>query len=376
MKKNMLIMLICVGILFGGIFLYKFIGGLMFKKFMQENQSPAVTVSAMKIGYSSWHPLVKASGSSRAIRGVDVTTELAGLVKTIYFTPGTSVDEGTVLVQLNADADNAQLRALEATANLAEITYNRDKAQYEANAISKAILDTDEGNLKNSKALAEQQAATVLKKTIRAPFTGRLGISQVNPGQYLNPGDKIVTLQQLDPIYVDFFVPQQTLTQLKMNQPVQVSIDTFPDKIFSGKITTINPIADSTTRNVEIEATLENPNHDLVPGLYGVVEVRTGEPQQYLTLPLTALSFNPYGDIVFIVKEDGKDKKGKPLLKVTQTFVKTGETRGDQISILEGLKEGDMVVTSGQMKLRNGSTVIINNTVAPLNNPAPNITNE
>ena len=198
------------------------------------------------------------------------------MVKYIYFTPGAAVQQGTVLVQLNADSDVAQLLALQATAELARITYERDKAQYAFKAVSKQTVDADIQNLKNAQAQVAQQAATVAKKTIRAPFTGRLGISAVNPGQYLNPGDKIVTLQTLDPIYVDFYLPQQALAQLQMGQAVAVTTDTFPHQIFNGKITTIDPAVDTSTRNVEVEATLSNPKYQLTPGMFAAAEVDTG----------------------------------------------------------------------------------------------------
>jgi membrane fusion protein (multidrug efflux system) len=305
-----------------------------------------------------------------------VTTELAGLVRTIYFTPGSEVKEGDVLVQLNADSDVALMHALEAQEKLAEITYHRDKAQFAVKAISKAVLDTDEQNLKNLQAQVAQQAAIVAKKTLVAPFSGRLGVSAVNPGQYVNVGDQVVTLQALDPLYADFYVPQQDLTQLKVGAVVHIKTDTYPGKIFVGKVTTINPIVDVTTRNVEVEATIANSQFELYPGMFISAEVQTNPLQQFLTLPQTAISFNPYGEIAYIVQQKGKDEKGKPRLSVLQTFVTTGEKRGDQIAILAGLKEGDMVVTSGQLKLKNGSLVLINNTVVPTNNPMPKIIDE
>lgn len=354
-------MLIALGVLFGVIFLYKLIMGLIIAHAMRANQNPIVTVSAMPVTYSAWQPEVKASGSLRAIRGVNVTTEVAGIVQWIYFIPGTLAKQGEALIQLNADVDTARLNSLQAVANLAYTTYKRDKAQYAVHAISKAVLDTDEADLKSKQAQVEEQAALLLKKTIQVPFTGHLGISAVNPGQYLNPGDKIVTLQELDPIYVDFYVPQQTVTQLKQDQPVMISVDVYPNKIFFGKISTIEPIVDSSNRNVQVEATLPNTKFELVPGMFASVLVRTDTPQRHLTLPHTAISFNPYGEVAFIVHDN----------IVTQTFVTTGETRGDQIAVLQGLKEGDVVVTSGQLKLKNGSRVKIDNTIVPENNPHP-----
>jgi membrane fusion protein (multidrug efflux system) len=375
MKKRMRKMLILVGILFGLIFVYKGIMSLMFKYYILANGKHVVNVSAMEAKYETWQSQISATGSLRAIRGVNVTTELAGMVQTIYFTPGSSVEQSTLLVQLNASSDLALLHSLEANAELAKVTYLRDKAQYAVRAVSKQTLDADAANLKSLRAQVAQQAATVAKKTIRAPFAGRLGISAINPGQYLNPGDTIVMLQTIDPIYVDFFIPQQALAKIKVGQLVTVTTDTFPGKKFEGKITTINPAVDTSTRNVGVEATISNPQAELTPGMFASVLVDTAQPQRYLTLPQTAISFNPYGELVYIIKETGQDKKG-PILTVSQAFVITGETRGDQIAILKGLNEGEQVVTSGQLKLKNGSRVAINNSVVPPNNPSPSAPDE
>lgn len=370
LNKRMIKMLIFTGILFGGIFVYKSIGAYMFSRYMATNKAPAVTVSTMAVNYSTWQSELTYYASLRAIRGVSVTTELAGLVQTIYFTPGEVVQPGKVLVQLNSDAEVAQLQSLQANENLAQIVYTRDKAQYAIKAISKAALDTDKANLKNLQAQVAQQAATAVKKTITAPFAGRLGISAINPGQYLNAGDAIVSLQELDYMYADFYVPQQDLTKLQTGQLVNLTVDTFPGKVFAGKITTINPVLDNTTRNVEVEATFPNPDNKLVSGMSGNVAVTTGAPQKFLTLPQAAITFNPYGNIVYVIKKVGD------VLTATETFVTTGETRGDQIVILQGLNQGDVVVTSGQLKLKNGSAVVINNSIQPGNSATPNVAND
>lgn len=372
MARRMIIMLIGVGLLFGLIFGYQFFKSFMMKKYMAEaGASATVTVSTMKASPEAWQNRIRAAGSLRAVRGVDVTTELAGLVRTIQFTPGANVKQGQQLVKLNDDAEVAQLHSLEASAELARITYERDKAQYAVQAVSKQVVDNDAGNLKSLIAQVEQQRATVAKKNITAPFSGRLGINYVNPGQYVNVGDKIVTLQTLDPIYIDFYLPQQELVNIRVGQTITAVCDTYPGKTFTGKITTINPIVDTATRNVQVEATVANPKQLLLPGMFATVEVTTGKPQNYLTLPQTAISYNPYGNIAYIVREQGKNKKGEPILTVTQTFVSVGSTRGDQVAITKGINEGDIVVVAGQLKLKNGSHVKINNTVMPKNNPDP-----
>jgi membrane fusion protein (multidrug efflux system) len=297
------------------------------------------------------------------------------MVENIYFTPGAVVKKGAILVQLNAAAEIGQLHSLQAQVELAKITYARDKAQYAIKAVSKQQVDSDEWTLKNLQGQTDQQAATVAKKTLRVPFDGRLGISNVNPGQYLNVGDKVTSLQTMDPIYIDFYLPQQDVAHLKLGQPVNVKSDSFPGKTFTGKITTIEPAIDTSTRNIEVEATLANPNYQLTPGMFATATVTVGTPENFMTLPQSAITFNPYGDIVFIVKEKGKDDNGKPILIVNQAFVTTGDTRGDQIQILKGVKAGDEVVSSGQLKLQNESHIVVNNAIQPSNNPAPDLPN-
>lgn len=370
-KRHMRHMLIFVGVIFGGIFLYKIFIGMLIKHNMQS-QSQIVTVSAMKAENLLWQPVIKASGSLRAIRGVNITTEAPGIVQQIIFTPGAFVKENDLLVKLNADTEIAALHALQANVELAQANFTRDKAQYAIHAISKAVLDTTIATLKSTQAQVAQQATLVDQKIIRAPFAGRLGINSVNPGQYIKPGDSIVMLQTLDPIYVDFFVPQQMLAQLQLGQIVTVTTDAAPKKIFTGKVTTINPGLDPATRNVQVEATLNNAGLLLAPGMFVSLEVKIGKPDYFLTLPQTAITFNSYGDSVYLVKENKEDKK----LTVKQTFVVTGKTRGDQIQILKGLKKNEKVVTSGQLKLKNDMQVEINNAIQPANNPAPELRDE
>lgn len=376
MKKRMQIMLLFLGILFGLIFLIKGCQKIMISRYLASHQNPTVTVSAMTVKYSPWQPHLKAVGSTRAVTGVNVTTELAGMVQSIYFKPGTTVKAGMLLVQLNADTEKGQLQALKAQTELAKITYQRDNAQYAIQAVSKQQVDTDRLTLSNLEGQVASQLATVNKKAIRAPFTGRLGIVNVNPGQYLNVGDKITTLQTLDPIYIDFYLPQQLIIDLALNQTVLITSDAFPKQTFNGKITTIEPAIDTDTRNVLIEATVPNSQYQLNPGMFVSVEIQTGKPKSYLTIPQTAVSFNSYGDIVYVVKEKEKDTKGNPILTANQVFVVTGDTRGDQIAILKGLKENDVVVTSGQLKLKNGSFITINNKIQPTNKAIALVSNE
>lgn len=367
MRHRMAKMIIFLVILFGGIFGYKFIKGIL----TPHPAMPPVSVSSAVVKTQEWHSKIRSVGTLRAIHGVDITTELAGMVKKIHLTPGDQVKADDILIELNADAEIAQRDSLRALVDLAEITYKRDKAQFAVEAISKATLDFDKADLANKKAQLAQQEATLSKKIIRAPFEGILGILSVNLGQYLNTGDKIITLQSLDPIYVDFSLPQQALSSVKVGQKVTLKIDTYANAIFQGTITSLDPKIDTATRNIQIEATIANPDSKLYPGMFGEVEIYTGTSQNALIIPKMAISFNPFGEIVYIIQEKEKDKAGKPILSVKQSFVTVGESRGDQTVIQKGLKEGDQIVTAGQMKLKNGTVVKINNTVSPTADAAP-----
>src|SRR5581483_9135889 len=245
--------------------------------------------------------------------------------------------------------------------------YNRDKVQFEAQAISQATLDSDAADLKNRRAQAESQAALVAKKRLRAPFAGRLGITTLNPGQYLNPGDKVVTLQAIDPILVDFRVPQQQLARIAPGQSLHVTTDAFPNESFEGKITAIDPHVDTTSRNFQVEASVNNSSRKLLPGMFAKVAVQSGAAQRYLTVPQAAITYNPYGATVFTAV---KSKDGQSL-EAQQVFVTVGAARGDQAAVTSGIKEGDTVVTSGQLKLKIGTVLKVDNSVQPKDDPHP-----
>lgn len=369
---RMVIMLAIVGVILGAIFAFEGILRPYFiKKFIAANANPAQTVSTIVAKIEPWQKELQAVGSLRAARGADLSTQVAGTVSAIHFESGAEVAAGTLLVELAAKDDLAKLDALKATAALAKITYERDRRQLKAQAVSQQVVDTDEQNLKADEAQVEQQQAILDYKFIRAPFAGKLGIRQIDVGQYLSPGTLIVTLQALDPIYVDFTLPQQALSELKIGQKAVVTVDTYPGDKFIGKILAINSKVDSATRNVQVRATLGNPDHRLLPGMFASVAIQVGTPQDFVTLPQTAITYNPYGSTVYLVEHKGKDAKGEPELVAQQVFVTTGATRGDQVEILKGVKAGQTVVTAGQIKLRNGSRLRINNSVQPLNNPNP-----
>jgi len=378
MIKRMILMLIAVGVVLGLVFGFQAFKGVMIGKFMAGMASAPQTVATTTAAMQDWQPEAKTVGSLRAINGADLSLDIAGVVDQINFNSGDEVKAGTVLMRLRPEDDPGKLEAFKASERLAEITYQRDQQQLKAQAISQAVLDTDEANLRSAKAQVAQQEALIEKKTLRAPFDGRIGIRQVDIGQYLAVGTVVVTLQQLDPIYSDFYLPEQALAQLKVGSKVDLNVDAYAGQTFVGKIIALDPKVDTQSRNVQVRARFENADRLLVPGMYAKVAVEQGAAARYVTLPAAAITYNPYGSTVYIVdgvEKDGpgKDEKGQPKqYGVHQTFVTTGEARGDQIAIVKGVKEGDTVVVAGQVKLRNGVHVVINNKVRPANEAAPN----
>lgn len=332
--------------------------------------SQAQTVSTVHAQKSIWQNQVQSVGTLHAVEGSDLAPELAGIVTKIDFKPGDDVKKGALLVQLRDDSDRAQLAALRAAADLATETFQRDAALIKTNAISKQEYDTALANMKNYRGQADAQAATVEKKAIRAPFSGRVGIRQVDVGQYVTAGQTVVTLQKLDPIYIDFTVPQQQLSIVRPGDKVALTTDAVPGRTFTGHIIALDPKVDPVTRNVHVRAEIANPDKTLFPGMFATVTTTVGGRNSYITLPETAVVYNPYGDTVYVVTK-GRNKDGDEALLAEQRFVVVGETRGDQIAILKGLTTKDEVVSSGQLKLKNGSEIKINNAVRLPNNPAP-----
>ena len=371
MIKRMVIMLLAVGVVFGGIFGFQAFKAVMIKKFIAALSNPPQTISALTAATSEWQPKLEAIGSLRAVRGADLSLEASGVVESISFNSGDDVQEGATLLKLRTADDVARLESLKAMAELNEITLDRAQRLLKTQAVSQAQLDSDAANLKNAKAQVEQQQAIVDKKILRAPFAGHLGIRAVDLGQYLGAGTPIVTLQALDPIYVDFFVPQQSVDQVRLGQQVAIKVDAYKDQTFSGEISAVNPKVDISNRNVQIRAILKNPDHKLLPGMYATVDIAVGSPATYVTLPQTAITYNPYGDTVYVVESKGSGGEGKPQFVARQTFVTIGPTRGDQVAILRGIEAGDTIVTAGQIKLHNGSVVMIDNSVTPTAEAAP-----
>ena len=372
MRRRMTIMLFSTLLLLGLIFGFNQLKTFMIKYFISGMGLPPATVSTMIVGSSEWQPKLSSVANVRAFRGVDLSPEIGGLVDSVAIKSGMDVQQGEVLIKLNDASDVAQLNSLKAMADLAKVINDRDRQQLAIQAISKNVFDTSNADAKSKLAQVEQQAALVAKKSLKAPFSGRVGIVMINPGQYVNPGDKLVTIQTLDPIFVDFNLPQSTAGQIAVGQEIIVTTDAFKDASFAGKITAISPKVDLNTRNIKVEAQLANPDKKILPGMFANVNIKVGGLENLLTLPQTAVTYNPYGSTVFLAKPTGKkDKQGNPGLEAQQVFVTTGPTRGDQVAILKGIEAGATVVTSGQLKLKNGTPLIINNTIQPSNSPNP-----
>ncbi|MDX8391684.1 MAG: efflux RND transporter periplasmic adaptor subunit [Mariprofundaceae bacterium] len=373
MRKRMIWMLIAVGLLFGALFGYHMFGTYMMNKYLASNASPPATVTAMAAVYEEWQPMLHAIGSLRAVQGVNISAEVAGQVAGVHVHSGQQVKKGDLLVELNHRDDDAQLTALIADAKLSEISYKRDKAQLAARAISQATFDATSAKFVRSKAAVDQQKALIAKKRISAPFDGRIGIVAVNRGQYLNPADIIGSLQNTAALFVDFYLPQKDVGVLHVGQKFRLSSDAWPDRIFSGEISAVNVTVDVKTRNVRIEGRIDNPEARLFPGMFVSLAVDRGGKQRHLTLPQTAIAYNAYGATVFkaIAEKTAANSKAKAHLIAQQEFVTTGPTRGDQVAILSGVGEGDQIVTSGQMKLKNGTPLIIDNSIQPTNASAP-----
>lgn len=354
-------------------------GGLGFVKFQQiqaavqaaaSMQPPPIAVTTVVAKKEQWLSASKSVGTVVAVQGVTVAADLPGIVSRIGFESGKQVHEGEVLVELDTRQEKAQLAAAEAQRDLAIITYNRTKSLVEAGAIPRAEYDRAAAEKSSTEAKVGEIRATIARKTIRAPFSGVLGIRQVNLGQYLAGGNPIVPLQSLNPIYVEFGVPQQAAAQVKVGQTVRVVASDVAGQTFEGRVSAVDSVVDEATRNVRVQATLNNLKGKLRPGMYVEAELNFGASQSVVTLPASAISYAPYGDSVYVVTEL-KDPSGKTYRGVRQQFVKVDRSRGDQVAIISGVNPGDEVVSSGVFKLRNGAAVNVDNKVQPSNNPAP-----
>lgn len=371
--KRMIIMLLIMGVLLFLIFGFGAFRTMMIHKVLAKLENPPQTVATMQAKRTEFQPKLAATGTLVAVQGASISAEVAGIVDTIRFSSGTDVKKGDVLLTLRPNNDEAVLKQLQATESLDRTTYHRDLAQYHARAVSKQTVDTDLANLRSAEAQVAGQKALMAEKVVRAPFSGRIGIRQVDLGQYLPAGTSIATLQQLDPIYVDFYLPQSDLSKIHPGMNVDVGTEAFGSKNFKGKVAAVDAAVETNTRMIKIRAKLPNSSDKLRPGMFVHVEVPVGAAQKYVTLPKTAVAYNPYGDTVFLV-EKSKGKAGSgTALHARQVFVKLGETRGDQVAVVKGVAAGDQVVVAGQLKLKNGSPVTVDNSILPANSPNPSV---
>lgn len=369
MAKRMFLMLGVVVVLLGALGFFK---TKQIQSAVQAAsfQPPPEAVTSIVARREEWPATMTVIGTMEAVQGVVVSADLPGTVGRIAFDSGRQVRAGDVLVELDTRQERAQLAALEAQRDLAKINYGRMRQLVEGGVIARAEYDQATAEQRATEARVGEIRATIERKTIRAPFSGVLGIRKVNLGQYLAGGDAVVPLQSLSPIYVDFGVPQQVAGKVRVGSKIRITSESVAGEVFTGRVTAMDSVIDPATRNVQVQAELKNPEGKLKPGMYVQVDVGIGASRQVVTLPASAISYAPYGDSVFVIT-DLKDDKGKTYRGVRQQFVKVEGSRGDQVAIVSGLNPGDEVVTSGVFKLRNGAAVQVNNSVTPGNNPAP-----
>lgn len=370
MARRMALMLLAVGLFVAAIGTYKF---LQIKAAIAQGSSyqpPPEAVTTVIAQPVDWAGTLSAIGTVEAVHGVLLSADLSGVVKSIEFTSGKKVGAGQVLVRLDTGQERAQLEQATAQRDLAKLNLDRGRKLLERGVIAQAAFDQLDAEARTAAAAVSSAQATIARKTIRAPFSGVLGIRQVDLGQHLNEGDAIVPLQSFDPIYVNFALPQQDATGLKPGTEVTVSADSDQVHNVHGKVNAVNSIVDDATRNVTVQATFKNPGAKLRPGMFVDVAVDLGTRTQVIALPTTAINYAPYGNSVYVV-ENQKGPKGQTYKGVTQRFVKTGLSRGDQVAVLSGLKPGEEVVTSGGFKLRPGAAVLVNNKIQPSNSPNP-----
>jgi membrane fusion protein, multidrug efflux system len=336
---------------------------------------PPTTVTSAAVKEENWAPELSAVGSVAPVQGAMLAMELPGTVEEVKFENGSSVQKGDVLVQLDVSSEQAQLRSAEADSELARVAYERARKLRQDNVISQSEFDTADATYKQKVAQVDNMRAMIAKKTVRAPFAGQAGIRQVNPGQMVPSGQQIVSLHSLDPIYVNFALPQQRLAQLKEGLAVRVTSDAIPGRDFTGKLTAINSQVDEVTRNVQVQATLENKEHLLKPGMFVNASAILPREEKTIVIPATAISYAPFGDSVFVIEKKHDEKAKQDGLTLRQQFIRIGETRGDFVAITKGLKAGEQVASTGVFKLRNGASVVIDNKMAPhpkLNPTPPN----
>ncbi|MFN2621764.1 MAG: efflux RND transporter periplasmic adaptor subunit [Chthoniobacterales bacterium] len=348
--------------LLGDLKAFQFLSMTMAGKKMMP---PPTTVTSTAVKEEEWRPIFSSIGTISAVQGATVSAELAGTVAQVRFENGGVAKKGEVLVRLDASSEEAQLKSAEADLELARSDLARARDLAARNVVSKAELDAAESKFKQKEGVVNNMRSMIAKKEVLAPFDGQLGIRQVNVGQMITAGQQVVSLQALDPLYVDFAMPQQQLPKLSPGLEVRVHTDVVAGREFTGKLTALNSSVDPVTRNVTLQATIENKDHVLRPGMFARVEVILPEKQKTLVVPGTAVSYAPFGDSVFVIEKKKDEQTGKESETIRQQFVRIGEARGDFVSITEGLKGNETIVGTGVFKLRNGMSVVINNDLAP-----------
>ncbi|HRQ05277.1 MAG TPA: efflux RND transporter periplasmic adaptor subunit [Nitrosomonas halophila] len=357
MIKRMLLVAILTMLIFGGLFGWKFYQDRRAQSRIQPPSPPVVAVT--KVRQEHWQPYLTSVGSLVAVAGVDVSNELAGKVTAIHFESGQAVRKGQLLIELDTTTDEAELQGLQADELLAQVQLKRSEQLLDKQFISQSAYDLSRVQLAQAQSAVKTKLSVIAKKRIRAPFDGRLGIRLVDLGQYLAEGSPIVTLQAVDPIYVDFTLPEQHLANLFVGQEVTLIVQAYPDKHFQGTIGALNPVIDIGTRSIKVRATLPNPEQHLRPGMFADVRVLSSQPLAVLTLPDTAITYNPYGESVFVVESDARG------LTVQRRQIEAGDTRQGRVQIIKGLQAGEHVVSAGQVKLRNDMQILIDEQPAP-----------
>jgi membrane fusion protein (multidrug efflux system) len=365
------------GAIFGTLALFLALADVKAFQFRKMGASPMTmpptTVSSAVVKEEDWAPTLSAVGSISAVQGAIVSTELGGIVSEVGFQSGSEAKKGEVLLKLDSSSEEALLHTAEADLELARANLQRERDLAARKVVSKQELDAAESTFGQKQGTVDNMRAFIAKKQVRAPFDGQLGIRQVNVGQMINSGQQVVSLQALDPVYVDFALPQQELSKLAPGLEALVRTDAVPGREFKGKLTALNSMVDTVTRNVTLQATFENPDHALKPGMFVKIDIALPEKGKTLVIPGSAVSYAPYGDSVFVIDKKKDPKTGKETQTLRQAFVRVGEARGDFVSVTQGLKAGDEVVSTGVFKLRNGMPVTINNDLAPKPqmNPTP-----
>ena len=332
---------------------------------------PPTTVTSVDVKQADWQPMLTAVGSISPVQGAMISAELAGTVAEINFQSGSLVKKGEVLLKLDASAEEAQLRSAAADAELAKNDLDRARGLAERKVISAAEFDAAQSKFAQKKAAVENMQSIIDKKEIRAPFDGTAGIRAVNPGQMVKVGDPLVSLQALGQVFVDFSLPQQQLADVKTGLTVKVATDAVPNREFEGTLTAVNSSIDPVTRNVSLQATLDNQDNALRAGMFGRVKVLLPQKHPTLFIPATAVSYAPFGNSVFVIEKKTDDKTKQESLILRQQFIRTGETRGDFVAVTDGLKASQLIVSSGVFKLRNGMNVVVDNKLAPKSEIAP-----